>query len=67
MTERMKYSSITLNCQGMFLNPLELLTKQVPQMNTDQYQQMLEKYKQRVEQEFGAKPLASPKVTSKEY
>src|SRR3989338_6075863 len=36
-------------------------------MNTDQYQQMLEKYKQRVEQEFGAKPLASPKVTSKEY
>src|SRR3989338_7226823 len=36
-------------------------------MNTDQYQQLLEKYKQRVQQEFGAKPSSSPKVTSKEY
>ncbi len=36
-------------------------------MNTDQYQQLLERYKQRVQAEFGAKPSASPKVTSKEY
>ncbi len=36
-------------------------------MNTDQYQQLLEKYKQRVQAEFGAKASASPKVTSKEY
>ena len=36
-------------------------------MNTDQYQQLLEKYKQRVQAEFGAKPSSSPKITSKEY
>ncbi len=36
-------------------------------MNQDEYQQLLEKYKQKVKEEFGEKPIASPRVTSREY
>ncbi len=35
--------------------------------NSDDYQQLLQKYKAKISQEFGEKPTVTPKVTSKEY
>lgn len=36
-------------------------------MQQDEYEQLLEKYKQKVKEEFGEKATASPKITSREY
>jgi len=36
-------------------------------MEQDEYQQLLEKYKSRIKEEFGEAPLREPKITTKEY
>ncbi len=36
-------------------------------MNQSEYEQLLQKYKDRVQQEFGHKPSTETKVTSREY